>query len=59
MDRPELIESLRGMKCPFELDFSDEFLGSISIERLRHILMAATMHSMSVGGADRSAPASS
>ena len=44
MDRPQLIESLRGVKCSFDLDFTDEFLRSVSVERLRHILMAAALH---------------
>ncbi len=44
MDRKSLIETLQGMKCTFELDFSDEFLNSVSIERLRHIALGASLH---------------
>ena len=59
MERPQLIESLRSLNCPFSLDFSDEYLTSISVDRLRHILMAAALHSVraeSAGGG--AAPAS-
>ena len=41
MDRKGLIDTLRKTQCNFELDFSDDFLKSISIERLRHIALAA------------------
>jgi hypothetical protein len=51
MDRSQLVQTLRDLKCPFEVDFSDEFLQSISIERLRHILMAATLHVINADGA--------
>ena len=44
MDRDHLIETLRYLRCGFDLDFTDEYLGSISLERLRHILLAASLH---------------
>jgi len=44
MDRRSLIYLLRGMHCQFEMDFTDEFLMSISLERLRHIVLAAALH---------------
>ncbi len=44
MDRKSLIEILQDMKCTFELDFTDEFLNSVSIERLRHIALGASLH---------------
>jgi len=44
MDRSSLIEALRGLECDFQLDFDEQFLASVSIERLRHILLAACMH---------------
>ena len=40
LDRDALIRRLRGMSCKFELDFTDEFLQSISLGRLRHIILA-------------------
>ena len=42
--RADLIRMLRRMECEFKLDFNDEFLCSISLQRLRHILMAVTLH---------------
>jgi hypothetical protein len=43
MDRPQLTEMLRTLHCSFELDFTDEFLQTASLERLRHILVAAAL----------------
>jgi len=44
MDRPSLIKALRELKCDFKMDFDEEFLTGVSIERLRHILLAVCMH---------------
>lgn len=44
MDRTGLVRMLRGMACKFELDFTDEYLQDVSIERLRHIAVAACLH---------------
>jgi hypothetical protein len=44
MDRKALVEHLKGLECPFDLDFTEDFLGSVSLERLRHIALAATLH---------------
>lgn len=44
MDRRQLIRTLREVRCDFELDFTDEYLRSVSIERLRHIVLAAALH---------------
>ena len=44
MDRASLIEALRGLECDFKLDFDEEFFAGVSIERLRHILLAVCMH---------------
>ena len=44
MDRVALIQLLRKLECDFAMDFTDEFLDSLSIERLRHIVLAASLH---------------
>ena len=44
MDRDELIRRLRRLHCDFDLDFTDAFLDSLSMERLRHIVLAAMLH---------------
>jgi len=44
MDRAALTRMLRRLDCDFELDFTDEFLASISLPRLRHIVLAALLH---------------
>ena len=44
MDRESLIRLLRGFRCDFELDFTEDFLRITSIGRLRHIVMSASLH---------------
>jgi hypothetical protein len=44
MDRPGLVRTLRDLHCDFKMDFSDDFLNSMSIERLRHVVLAASLH---------------
>lgn len=44
MDRAELATTLRQLRCSFQLDFTDEFLDALSIDRLRHIVLAAVQH---------------
>jgi hypothetical protein len=47
MDRGGLIHLLRNMECDFAVDFTDDFLNSISVDRLRHIALAASLHAHS------------
>lgn len=44
MDREELILLLKGMHCTFPMDFTEEYLQSVSVERLRHIVLGASIH---------------
>jgi len=44
MGRDDLIKALRGLDCHFKLDFTDEYLESLSLERLRHVALAALLH---------------
>ncbi|MDP6544353.1 MAG: hypothetical protein QGH60_10200 [Phycisphaerae bacterium] len=44
MRRPQLIALLRRMQCGFDIDFSDDYINSMNVERLRHIALAASMH---------------
>jgi hypothetical protein len=44
MDRDELGVMLKSMECTFRLDFTEEFLRSASLERLRHIVLSAALH---------------
>ena len=43
MDREGLICILRTMRCTFPLDFTEEFLQTVGVERLRHIVLAAAV----------------
>ena len=45
MGRIDLVRFLRGLDCDFDIDFSDEYLDSVSLDRLRHIAVAASIHS--------------
>ena len=45
MDRDALIVMLNRMRCTFSLDFTEEFLRSVSLEKLRHIVLSAGLHS--------------
>jgi len=45
MGRPELVRTLRELECTFEIDFTDEYLESISLERLQHLVLVAALHS--------------
>ena len=44
MDRNHLIRMLKNFRGNFRLDFTDQFLNSVSLERLRHICLAAHLH---------------
>lgn len=53
MDRGELINVLRRAECGFRIDFTDEFLAALSMDRLRHIVLAAILQARRVGGPKR------
>jgi len=53
MDRKALTGMLRNFRCSFELDFTDEFLNSVSLSRLRHIVMGISLHSRNRPSAGR------
>ena len=44
MKRPQLVSLLREMRCGFDIDFSDDYINSMNLDRLRHIALAASMH---------------
>lgn len=44
MNRGDLTDRLKKLNCHFELDFTDEYLESLSLERLRHVALAAILH---------------
>jgi len=48
MDRFRLIRFLTQMRCSFELDFTREYLETISVDQLRHIVLAACQHATSL-----------
>ena len=44
MDRPDLIAALGALDCDFPMDFTEEYFDSISLERLKHIVLVASLH---------------
>ena len=44
MDREGLIGLLKRMPCTFKLDFTEECLRSMSLDKLRHIVLSASLH---------------
>lgn len=44
LDRKGVIGLLQDMPSHFPMDFSPEFLANCSVEKLRHILLAACLH---------------
>jgi len=41
LDRDELKRRIRNFKGRFKLDFTEDYLDNLNIDRLRHILLAA------------------
>jgi hypothetical protein len=44
LGRTELKRRIRGFRGRFKLDFSEDYLNNISVDRLRHILLAALVN---------------
>jgi hypothetical protein len=44
LDRGELKKRIRNFKGRFKLDFNEDYLNSLSVDRLRHILLAALIN---------------
>jgi hypothetical protein len=44
LGRSELKTRIRNFKGRFKLDFTDDYLNKLSVDRLRHILLAAVMN---------------
>lgn len=40
LDRPSLIGQVHDFRASFPIDFSDDFLGTVPLDRLRHIFVA-------------------
>jgi len=44
LDRSELKRRIRNFRGRFKLDFTEDYLDNLSVERLRHILLAALVN---------------
>jgi len=44
LGRDDLKRRIKDFRVRFKLDFSDDYLDSISLDRLRHILLAALIN---------------
>jgi hypothetical protein len=44
LDREDLKQRIKDFRGRFKLDFSDDYLDALSLERLRHLLLAALLN---------------
>ena len=44
LGRDELKRRIKGFKGRFKLDFTEDFLNRLTVDRLRHILLAASIN---------------
>lgn len=44
LDKSGLIKKIKNFKGRFKLDFTDDYLSSVSIDKLRHIYFAALVN---------------
>ena len=44
LNRNELKKKIKGFKGRFRLDFSEEYLNRLTVDRLRHVLLAALVN---------------
>jgi hypothetical protein len=44
LGRNELKRRIKGFRGRFKLDFTEEYLNKLSVDRLRHILLAAVIN---------------
>jgi hypothetical protein len=44
LGRDDLKQRIKDFRGRFRLDFSDDYLDALSVERLRHLLLAALIH---------------
>jgi hypothetical protein len=44
LGRDELKRRIRGFRGRFKLDFTEDYLNALSVDRLRHILLAALIN---------------
>ena len=47
LNRNEVKKRIKNFKGRFRLDFSDEYLDKLTVDRLRHILLAAMINAKS------------
>ena len=47
LGRDELKRRIKNFRGRFKLDFTEDYLNNLSIDRLRHILLAALINAMS------------
>lgn len=45
MGRAELCQVIESLQTRFRLDFTEEFLAELPIDKLRHVTLAACLHS--------------
>ena len=44
MDRPALVSHIQTYRAAFPVDFTEDFLSEVDLDRLRHIFLALCLH---------------
>jgi len=57
MDRPTLVGQFRAFRASFPVDFTDQFLETTPVERLRHIYVALCLQCQHVPAMEEDATA--
>ena len=43
MDQRQVIAAIRSLNCSFPVDFTEDYLRSLDLEKLRHLYLALTL----------------
>lgn len=50
LDRPAIVSQLHAFPASFPIDFTEDFLSTVSLDRLRHILVALCLQQQRLPG---------
>lgn len=50
LDRPAIVSQLHSFQASFPIDFTEDFLSTVSLDRLRHIFVALCLQQQRLPG---------
>jgi hypothetical protein len=50
LDRPAIVSQFHAYRASFPIDFTEDFLSTVSLDRLRHILVALCLQQQRLPG---------